>query len=48
MTPAVTGTLPHDLVTRSHAEGITALAVEAAIEHDAPHPAHRRARAGLR
>ena len=35
MTPAaVTGTLLHDLVTRSHAEGITALGVEAAIEHD--------------
>jgi ADP-ribose pyrophosphatase YjhB (NUDIX family) len=32
--PAVTGTLLHDLVTRSHAEGITALGVEAAIEHD--------------
>ena len=35
MTPAaVTGTLLHDLVTHSHAEGITALGVEAAIEHD--------------
>jgi ADP-ribose pyrophosphatase YjhB (NUDIX family) len=32
--PAATGTLLHDLVTRSHAEGITALGVEAAIEHD--------------
>ena len=32
--PAVTGTLLHDLVTHSHAEGITALGVEAAIEHD--------------
>ena len=28
------GALLHDLVTRSHAEGITALGVEAAIEHD--------------
>ena len=34
MTPAVTAGLLHDLVTRSHAEGITALGVEAAIEHD--------------
>jgi len=33
-TPAVTGALLHHLVTGSHAEGITALAVEAAIEHD--------------
>jgi len=32
--PAVTGTLLHNLVTHSHAEGITALGVEAAIEHD--------------
>jgi len=32
--PAVTGRLLHDLVTHSHAEGITALGVEAAIEHD--------------
>ena len=32
--PAATGTLLHDLVTHSHAEGITALGVEAAIEHD--------------
>jgi 8-oxo-dGTP diphosphatase len=31
--PAVTGALLHDLVTHSHAEGITALGVEAAIEH---------------
>ena len=35
MTPAaVTGTLLHHLVTSSHAEGITALGVEAAISHD--------------
>lgn len=35
MTPAaVTGTLLHHLVTGSHAEGITALGVEAAISHD--------------
>ncbi|HEV3293079.1 MAG TPA: hypothetical protein VG123_29230 [Streptosporangiaceae bacterium] len=35
MTPAaVTGTLLHDLVTGSHAEGITALGVETVIEHD--------------
>jgi ADP-ribose pyrophosphatase YjhB (NUDIX family) len=35
MTPAaVTGTLLHDLVTRSHAEGITALGVETVIEHN--------------
>ena len=35
MTPAaVTGTLLHDLVTGSHAEGITALAVETVIEHN--------------
>ena len=34
MTPAVTAGLLHDLVTHSHAEGITALGVEAAIEHD--------------
>jgi ADP-ribose pyrophosphatase YjhB (NUDIX family) len=34
MTPAaVTSTLLHDLVTRSHAEGITALGVETVIEH---------------
>ena len=33
-TPAVTGTLLHDLVTGSHAEGITALGVETVIEHD--------------
>jgi hypothetical protein len=32
--PAVTGKLLHDLVTHSHAEGITALGVEAAIGHD--------------
>lgn len=32
--PAVTGTLLHHLVTGSHAEGITALGVEAAISHD--------------
>jgi 8-oxo-dGTP diphosphatase len=32
--PAATGMLLHDLVTRSHAEGIIALGVEAAIEHD--------------
>ena len=32
--PAVTSTLLHDLVTHSHAEGISALGVEAAIEHD--------------
>jgi hypothetical protein len=32
--PAVTGTLLHDLATHSHAEGITALGVEAAIQHD--------------
>ena len=37
MTPAaVTGTLLHDLVTGSHAEGITALGVETVIEHDDP------------
>lgn len=30
---AVTGSLLHDLVTGSHAEGITALGVEAVIEH---------------
>src|SRR5258707_15777367 len=35
MTPAaVTGTLLHDLVSGSHAEGITALGVETAIEHN--------------
>ncbi len=35
MTPAaVTGTLLHHLVASSHAEGITALGVEAAIGHD--------------
>ena len=34
MTPAVTAGLLHDLVTDSHAKGITALGVEAAIEHD--------------
>jgi 8-oxo-dGTP diphosphatase len=34
MTPAVTAGLLHNLVTHSHAEGITALGVEAAIEHD--------------
>jgi 8-oxo-dGTP pyrophosphatase MutT (NUDIX family) len=34
MTPAVTAGLLHDLVAGSHAEGITALGVEAAIEHD--------------
>jgi len=35
MTPAaVTAALVHDLAAGSHAEGITALAVEAAIEHD--------------
>jgi 8-oxo-dGTP diphosphatase len=34
MTPPAAGTLLHDLVTRSHAEGITALGVEAVIEHD--------------
>lgn len=35
MTPAaVTGALLHDLVAGSHAEGITALGVEAVIEHD--------------
>ena len=34
MTPAVTSTLLHHLVAGSHAEGITALAVEAVIEHD--------------
>ena len=35
MTPAaVTGTLLHDLVTGSHAEGITALGVETLIEHN--------------
>ena len=34
MTPAITAGLLHDLVTRSHAEGITALGVEAVIEHD--------------
>ena len=32
--PAVTGALLHDLVTGSHAEGITALGVEAVVEHD--------------
>ena len=34
MTPAVTAGLLHDLVAGSHAEGITALGVEAVIEHD--------------
>jgi ADP-ribose pyrophosphatase YjhB (NUDIX family) len=35
MTPAaVTGTLLHDLVTGSHAEGITVLGVETVIEHN--------------
>ena len=35
MTPAaVTAALVHDLAAGSHAEGITALGVEAAIEHD--------------
>jgi len=34
MTPAVTTGLLHDLVARSHAEGITALGVEAVIDHD--------------
>ncbi len=35
MTPAaVTGTLLHDLVTGTHAEGITALGVETVIEHN--------------
>ena len=35
MTPAaVTGTLLHDLVSGSHAEGITALGVETVIEHN--------------
>jgi 8-oxo-dGTP diphosphatase len=34
MTPAITAGLLHDLVTRSHAEGITALGVEAVIDHD--------------
>ena len=34
MTPAVTSGLLHDLVARSHAEAITALGVEAVIEHD--------------
>ena len=34
MTPAVTAALVHDLATASHAEGITALDVEAVIEHD--------------
>ena len=34
MTPAITAGLLHELVTHSHAEGITALDVEAAIEHD--------------
>ena len=33
MTPAVTARLLHHLVAASHAEGITALGVEAAIEH---------------
>jgi len=33
-TPAVTGALLHDLVAGSHAQGITALGVEAAIGHD--------------
>lgn len=33
-TAAVTSMLLHHLVTGSHAEGITALGVEAAIEHD--------------
>ncbi len=33
-TAAVTGPLLHDLVAGSHAEGVTALAVEAAISHD--------------
>jgi ADP-ribose pyrophosphatase YjhB (NUDIX family) len=34
MTPAATARLLHHLVAASHAEGITALGVEAAIEHD--------------
>ena len=34
MTTAITGRLLHDLVAGSHAEGITALAVEAAIDRD--------------
>ena len=34
MTPAVTAALVHDLAAGSHAEGITALDVEAVIEHD--------------
>jgi ADP-ribose pyrophosphatase YjhB (NUDIX family) len=34
MTPAATATLLHDLVTGSHAEGITALGVETVIEHN--------------
>ncbi len=35
MTPAaVTADLPHHLLTGSHAEGITALAVAAAVHHD--------------
>jgi ADP-ribose pyrophosphatase YjhB (NUDIX family) len=34
MTPAVTARLLHVLVAGSHAEGITALGVEAVIEHD--------------
>jgi hypothetical protein len=33
-TAAATRTLLHDLVAGSHAEGVTALAVEAAISHD--------------
>ena len=45
--PAVTGTLLHDLVTRSHAEGITTLGVEAAIEHDDRVLLIVRARPGL-
>ena len=34
MTTAITGRLLHDLVAGTHAEGITALAVEATIERD--------------
>jgi hypothetical protein len=34
MTTAITGRLLHDLVAGTHAEGITALAVEAAIDRD--------------
>ena len=45
-TPAVTGTLLHDLVTHSHAEGITALGVEASST-TMTRLAHRRARPGL-